>query len=176
MLNGGIDCERKQYYEKNCNVCYVCCSSLYCNNDDSDTISIKGILEFRRWYRFTCRVDAASVLWIFGGGGRIGTCRFFSGYVIYAPATFIIKGLMALVAHYGFQLFCNIIGTQPSRIVAGIAAELVMVLGYFVFEGFLYGFVPSIVNIPANSVQGLAGLILGCALIKMFEKTNRINF
>jgi uncharacterized membrane protein len=51
-----------------------------------------------------------------------------------------------------------------------------MVLGYFVFEGFLYGFVPSIVNIPANSVQGLAGLILGCALIKMFEKTNRINF
>jgi uncharacterized membrane protein len=100
----------------------------------------------------------------------------FSGYVIYAPATFIIKGLMALVTHYGFQLFCNIIGTQPSRIVAGIAAELVMVLGYFVFEGFLYGFVPSIVNIPANSVQGLAGLILGCALIKMFEKTNRINF
>lgn len=100
----------------------------------------------------------------------------FSGYVIYAPATFIIKGLMALVAHYGFQLFRNIIGTQPSRIVAGIAAELVMVLGYFVFEGFLYGFVPSIVNIPANSVQGLAGLILGCALIKMFEKTNRINF
>ena len=100
----------------------------------------------------------------------------FSGYVVYAPATFIIKGLMALVAYYGFQLFRNIIGTQPSRIVAGIAAEFVMVLGYFVFEGFLYGFVPSIVNIPANSVQGLAGLILGCALIKMFEKTNRINF
>ena len=28
----------------------------------------------------------------------------FSGYVVYAPATFVIKGLMALVAYYGFKL------------------------------------------------------------------------
>ena len=28
----------------------------------------------------------------------------FSGYVIYAPATFVIKGLMAVVAFYGFKL------------------------------------------------------------------------
>ena len=48
-----------------------------------------------------------------------------------------------------------------------------MVLGYFVFEGFLYGFIPSIVNIPANAMQGLAGIILGIIIIKVFEK-NRI--
>ena len=28
----------------------------------------------------------------------------FSGYVVYAPATFVIKGIMALVAYYGFKL------------------------------------------------------------------------
>ena len=28
----------------------------------------------------------------------------FSGYIVYAPATFIIKGVMALVAYYGFKL------------------------------------------------------------------------
>ena len=31
----------------------------------------------------------------------------FSGYVTYAPATFVIKGVMALVAFYGFKLLHN---------------------------------------------------------------------
>ena len=99
----------------------------------------------------------------------------FSGYVVYAPATFVIKGLMALVAFYGFKLLHNKIGNLSSRIITGIFAEVVMILGYFIFEGFLYGFSPSIVNIPANGVQGAAGIILGCILIKVFEKS-KITF
>ena len=95
----------------------------------------------------------------------------FSGYVTYAPATFIIKGLMALIAFYGFKLLNKKIGNLPSRIISGILAEIVMILGYFVFEGFLYGFIPSAVNIPANGVQGIAGLIIGVILIKVFEKS-----
>ena len=94
----------------------------------------------------------------------------FSGYVIYAPATFVIKGLMAVAAYYIFKLIQNKLGNLPSRIVSGIVAELIMILGYFVFEGFLYGFVPSMVNIPANAMQGVAGLIIGILLIKIFEK------
>ena len=94
----------------------------------------------------------------------------FSGYLVYAPATFVIKGLMTLAAHYGFKMLHKKIGNLPSRIVTGFLAEIIMILGYFVFEGFLYGFGPSVVNIPANGVQGVAGLILGCGLIKAFEK------
>lgn len=99
----------------------------------------------------------------------------FSGYIVYAPATFVIKGLMALVAFYGFKLLDKMFGNLPSRIITGIAAETVMILGYFVFEGFLYGFGPSAVNIPANAVQGIAGLIIGCILIKVFEKNKLIQ-
>ena len=95
----------------------------------------------------------------------------FSGYVVYAPATFVIKGVMALMACYGFRLMHRKIGAFPARILSGTAAEIWMVAGYFIFEGFLYGFGPSMVNIPANGVQGAAGLILGCVLIKIFEKT-----
>ena len=95
----------------------------------------------------------------------------FSGYVTYAPATFIIKGLMALIAYFGFKILKDKIGNLPSRIVSGIVAEAIMVLGYFVFEGFLYGFIPSIVNVPANAVQGVAGIIIGTILIKVFEKS-----
>ncbi len=95
----------------------------------------------------------------------------FSGYITYAPATFVIKGLMALIAFYGFKLLHNKLGNLLSRIISGILAEIMMILGYFVFEGFLYGFVPSLVNIPANAVQGVAGLIIGVVLIKIFEKS-----
>ena len=96
----------------------------------------------------------------------------FSGYVTYAPVTFIIKGTMALVAFTCFKLMNKKIGKLPSHIIGGVLAEIVMVMGYFVFEGFMYGFAPSIVNIPANAVQGVAGIIIGIILIKVFEKTN----
>ena len=89
----------------------------------------------------------------------------FSGYVIYAPATFLIKGLMALIACYGFRFLYKAVGNLPARIVSGLVAEAMMVLGYLVFEGCLYGFGPSLVNVPANAVQGAAGLILGCVLV-----------
>lgn len=95
----------------------------------------------------------------------------FSGYLVYAPATFVIKGLMALAAYYGFKLLQKKMGNLPSRIISGALAEIVMILGYFLFEGLMYGFGPSVVNIIPNGLQGVAGLILGCLLIKIFEKT-----
>ena len=94
----------------------------------------------------------------------------FSGYITYAPATFLIKGAMALIAFACFKLMNKRIGKLPSQIIGAVVAEITMVLGYFVFEGFMYGFVPSAVNIPANAVQGAAGLILGILLVKVFER------
>jgi len=96
----------------------------------------------------------------------------FSGYIIYAPATFLIKGIMALIACYGLRHFSKNLSVTFSRILCGATAEIVMASGYFVFEGFLYGFAPSVVNIPANFVQGVVGLILGVILMKVFEKNN----
>ena len=93
-----------------------------------------------------------------------------SGYMVYVPVTFIIKGLMAVIAYYGYKFLYRKNNSLLARITSGLVAEIVMVLGYFVFEGCLYGFAPSMVNIPANSVQGIAGLMIGIALMKMFEK------
>ena len=99
----------------------------------------------------------------------------FSGYVVYAPVTFLIKGCMALIAYFGFRLLHKRISDLPSRIISGTAAEMLMILGYFVFEGCMYGFGPSVVNIPANAVQGIAGLIIGIILTKVFVKS-KIHF
>lgn len=95
----------------------------------------------------------------------------FSGYVVYAPATFIIKGVMAVITYLCYKGLNNKLGDTPSRIIGGSLAEIAMILGYFVFEGFLYGFAASVVNIPANAVQGVAGLVIGMILIKIFKKS-----
>jgi uncharacterized membrane protein len=95
----------------------------------------------------------------------------FSGYVIYAPATFVIKGIMAVVAYTCFKNIHKTLGNTPSRIIGGSLAEIIMIFGYYIFEGFLYGFGPSVVNIPANAVQGVAGLVVGMLLVNVFEKT-----
>ena len=95
----------------------------------------------------------------------------FAGYVMYAPVTFIIKGVMALIAHFCFKGMSSKLGNTPSRIIGGVVAEIVMILGYLVFESFLYGCAPSVVNIPPNAVQGVAGIIVGILLVKIFEKS-----
>ena len=100
---------------------------------------------------------------------------FLSGYALYAPATFLIKGLMALVAFAVFRAISHRTGKLPARILGGILAEILMVLGYLVFESFLYGFLPSLANVPANAVQGAAGILLGVPLAGIFEKANIIT-
>lgn len=94
----------------------------------------------------------------------------FSGYIIYAPATFVIKGLMAVVAYCVFKGASLRLNKIVSRITSAVLAEIVMVLGYYIFEGFMYGFIPSAVNIVPNAVQGIAGIIIGAILIQIFEK------
>ena len=100
---------------------------------------------------------------------------FFSGYGVYIPATFVIKGLMALIFCMVHRFLQKKLKNFPSLIISGIISEIVMVSGYFIFEGFLYGFIASVVNIYANAVQGAAGLILGVILINIFRK-NKIKF
>ena len=82
----------------------------------------------------------------------------FAAYVIYAPATFVIKALMAIVAYY--------VAVGKGRIKAilgGVLAELLMVLGYFAYECFLYGVGTASLGVIPNLLQGIAGVI--CALI-----------
>lgn len=99
-----------------------------------------------------------------------GLADILSGYALYAPVTFIVKGIMALVAYWGFSLLHKKLGTQFSRIISGVLSEICMVLGYFVFEAILYGIAAAAMNITANIVQGVAGVVIGTVLMQLFEK------
>lgn len=95
----------------------------------------------------------------------------FSGYVVYAPATFVIKGAMALLA-WVFRHRMRAHATA-SHLLGGALAELWMVIGYFLFEGFLYGFSASVLNVPANAIQGAVGLSLGLILARIFKRNKK---
>ena len=97
----------------------------------------------------------------------------FSGYIIYAPVTFRIKGLMALICSLAVRFIKK--KSLPTQIISGIIAEIVMVGGYYIFEGFMYGFGASLVNILPNAIQGAFGIVLGVILVKIFEKSDIVK-
>ena len=94
-----------------------------------------------------------------------------SGYVVYAPVTFAVKGLMAVLVWLIFKTFGKNKSTVIKSIVAGFIAELVMIAGYLVYESFLYGFKTAILSVPFNGIQGAVGLVLGVVLVNALSKS-----
>ncbi len=94
----------------------------------------------------------------------------FAGYIIYAPATFLIKGAMALIAAAFVNLMKNDRKKLLAQLIGGALAEIVMMLGYFAFEWALYGFAAALLNVPANLAQAVAGLIVGIIAVKLLER------
>lgn len=133
---------------------------------------LKGYLNLGDGIVLLCGWLLSPMYGFFAAGIGSGLADFFAGYAVYVPATFLIKGLMAVIAHGVFWLLSKRMRNIPAWILAGSLAEIEMVLGYYVFEGVLYGFIESLVNIPANAVQGAAGILLGVALCKVFQKIN----
>ena len=91
-----------------------------------------------------------------------------SGYTLYAPATLVIKALMAAVSWAVYRAAVQKFRTFPSRILAAVAAEFIMSLGYFLFEALLSrSFAAAAVGIPANLVQGALGAALATAVYEL---------
>lgn len=83
-----------------------------------------------------------------------------SGYIVYAPATLIIKGLMAVVSFLVYRAVSKKANSVFSRIAAAVTAEIIMVAGYGVFEAFIYGSAATaLLGVSGNLIQGLMGVI-----------------
>ncbi len=83
------------------------------------------------------------------------------GAVVYAPATLVIKGLMALIAGLIFK---------RSRVFAPITAGLVMPLGYFLFELPLYGIGTALFGLWTNAIQYAFGALAGIPIVYALKK------
>jgi uncharacterized membrane protein len=130
-------------------------------------------------------------LWLgpFGGGlvGSLGpSIADAIGFPQFIPATFVTKGLEGLVV----GLIAG--GSAPyslrRRTLAAISGGFVLVIGYFIFEAFLYpaigkhvpffavtDFAAAVVEVLPNSIQAIIGAVGGLALWKSvsgFKPTN----
>ena len=97
-----------------------------------------------------------------------------AGYIIFAPGTFFIKGLVALTAaliasHSGKHVFLG-------RVGAAITAEAVMTAGYFLYEWFLLGSAEAAAaGIVGNLVQGAVAVVSSALLYTALEKTKAVK-
>ncbi|RDY31949.1 ECF transporter S component [Lachnotalea glycerini] len=111
----------------------------------------------------------------------------FSGYISFAPATLVIKAITALIAGLIFNhTNCN---HTMRTIIAGIPGELFMVSGYYAYEVFLFittaksttgtslaaAMSASLMGVPFNILQGIAGILISLALLPVLLKINDIR-
>jgi len=98
-----------------------------------------------------------------------------SGYAIYAPGTFAIKFLMALSAAGILRLIPKAISgsrqaSTVGHILSGITAEVIMVIGYLLYEAFFLGYgAAALPAVLSNSVQAVTNLVIAAVLITALE-------
>lgn len=93
------------------------------------------------------------------GGLGSALADLLGGYFIYILPTFLIKATMGGLAGY----FARKKAPLRNAFVFS-ACGCIMVLGYFVFEGFLYGWAAAWASVGFNALQALSGVLIGQAL------------
>ena len=117
----------------------------------------------------------------------------FSGYLAWAPATFVIKALTAGVSGVLFHRLKYRMKTQRARsavvVVSGLVGEGIMVLGYFLYEAGIAAFAAggfhaetlsigvasAAAGVPFNMVQGIMGIIISLLLLPVLLKIGDIR-
>ena len=91
------------------------------------------------------------------------------GYGLYIVPTFVIKALAALAVAFVYHyLVTKIRYSQVKCAISAIFSTIIVALGYFIFEYFVYG-EGAIASIPGNIIQGISGLIISTILITAFK-------
>lgn len=112
------------------------------------------------------------------GGIGSGLADIITGYTHYAFGTFIIKGLMAVIAYLVFNKLKNVFAkhTKVARILSGVVAELFMVVAYFGYAAIILGNgISAALSIPGNLIQGGIGILVGVTLVEVDKiKFNKI--
>ena len=97
-----------------------------------------------------------------------------SGYMSYAPGTLVVKGCAAVVAALIFRACRK--KSFGFALLSAICGEIIMVLGYFVFEDFILGYgAAAAAEIPGNAAQAAVGIVGGLALYFALSKVPQIR-
>jgi uncharacterized membrane protein len=110
--------------------------------------------------------------------GAFGMALFdiFSGWGPWAPFTFVIRGAMGYIigrlANDKNRNGKNLIWNIASMILAGF----IMIAGYYITEGILYGnWIAPLTSVPGNLIQILFGIVFGLPLASALIKVKIRN-
>jgi uncharacterized membrane protein len=100
----------------------------------------------------------------------VGSCLadLILGAFNYSPATFIIKGLMALAAYVIIKRKPDL----PGFISGAVAAEIIMIGGYFLYDTLLYGVAFAAGNVLLGLIQVAGGIVIGVSVSIVIKKLN----
>jgi len=111
------------------------------------------------------------------GGIGSALADIFLGYPIWAPATFVVKGLEGLIVGLvsnprKVRTYFNIYD-----VLAAIVGGLTMVSGYFLIESFIFNFgiAAALVEVPGNLFQFLFGAIISLISIVILRVVIKIS-
>lgn len=107
----------------------------------------------------------------FAGGVGAALSDIYLGYIIYAPATLVIKTAEgAIVGFLNINLGKKIPNMTIRATVSILTGGIIMVLGYFLYQNLLAVLMPSlsivaIAEIPVNIGQMLVGLVIAVPIM-----------
>jgi uncharacterized membrane protein len=101
------------------------------------------------------------------------------GALLFAPITFVVKGIEGLAVGLLISKMRRAGGLKHSRLItAVVTGAVIMVAGYFLAEAFLlgtfdeaFGLTAAAAELLPNSVQGILSAILGYILTLIMSKT-----
>ncbi len=104
----------------------------------------------------------------------------FLGYSVYAPATFVIKGVMSLAVALiiGKKTPSSGVTAALKMALVAVLAEVIMLAGYFAFESVLYGVKTALAAVLGNSLQGVVGTVsatIVCTVLSASGVMSRIK-
>ncbi|CCJ34398.1 ECF transporter S component [Caloramator australicus] len=130
---------------------------------------VKGYINFGDIFIFVISSILGSNIGFISGGIGSAFSDIYLGYNIYAPGTFIIKGLEGFIAGTLLRIFDR--KFNPYFIYSAyFIAGLWMVLGYFIYETVLYGFATAMTAVPGNLVQAIVSAIVAIPLSRALKK------
>lgn len=133
--------------------------------------------------------DAVVILgaWLLGpaygaaaGGVGPAMADLLSGYAVYVPATLVIKAIMALLAAWVYRML-----GKRGLLLSALAAEVPMVLGYWLFDGALAALsgggalglclLGSAAGVPSNLVQAAFGAAASTLLALALRRSGYVR-
>ena len=92
-----------------------------------------------------------------------------TSFTIFAPVSFVVKGLMAILVGLLYRRKSGAVSFLVN-VVLFIVAELLMMVGYFGYECLIWNYTAAIAEVPANAIQGGAGILIGAVFTPFVRK------